>query len=300
MGYYPIFITFSKQANQINTDITPFRERYMSRDKKHKKRFKTGRNRPFSKGYAPHLKHYINLRELPKPPEQISYIEKSKSTLKNIYLNDQFGCCVISGICHLAGLFSANADRGPIEFTSREILDLYSKIGGFDPRKPTKTDNGCDENSALNYWREQGLPHDGQTHKILGWLRIDATNISEVKMALWLFENLLFGVVMPDEWTANEDSIQDGTQWNFAGAPNPENGHCFIGVGYDQSGVIVDSWGFFIHLSNDAITKYAAMGALEIYVALSEETVNQISQKAPNGFDLSTLKQDFVKLSGSL
>ncbi len=37
-------------------------------------------------------------------------------------------------------------------------------------------------------------------HKIAGWMAVNAADPHEYRTALWLFENLYFGIELPDAW----------------------------------------------------------------------------------------------------
>lgn len=168
------------------------------------------------------MSRYMNLSGLPAPPAIIDYTGPARSPLSNVYCNDSIGCCVVSGMAHLVGLFTGNAGGPPLTLTDAQIIALYSAIGGYVPGDPS-TDNGCDEVLALGYWQQHGAPIG--SHQIAGWLAIDPTNVREVQTAMWLFENLFFGIELPDEWVNINSS---GFVWD-AGTPNPNNGHCFTG-----------------------------------------------------------------------
>jgi hypothetical protein len=115
----------------------------------------------------------------------------------------------------------------PFIYTNKQIIELYSAIGGYVPGEPS-TDNGCDEVTALNYWENQGAPA-GQ-RRIAGWLAVNAADSTGYRTALWLFENLYFGMELPDARISPMPSAS-GFVWDGAGAPDPNNGHCVAGVG---------------------------------------------------------------------
>ena len=88
-----------------------------------------------------------------------------------------------------------------------------------------------------------------------------------------------------------------GFTWDVAGPPDPDNGHCFIGVAYDPKGVQIDTWGMLGHLTDAAIAKYASTaGQGELYAVLSPEIITRASRKAANGFNFAQLQADFAAL----
>jgi hypothetical protein len=243
------------------------------------------------------------MRALPSPPETVDYASRAKAALSQMYLNDTEGDCVIAGMAHIAGVLLGNRSGFPLIFDSTEINALYGAIGGYDPSQTqpdgsNPTDNGCDEETALNYWHNQGL-FDGQ-YKIAGSISVNGRDPGEVRTALWLFENLFFGIELPDAWTKQLPAAS-GFTWDAAGAADPANGHCVIGAGYNPSGIVIDTWGMLGTLTNAAIAEYAIPengGAL--YTVVSFDAINRATQKAPNGFDWSQLIADFDSMGGNV
>ncbi|HEY2410928.1 MAG TPA: hypothetical protein VGI40_01720 [Pirellulaceae bacterium] len=220
----------------------------------------------------------------PSPPASIDYSGPARNSLSRVYLNDQLGCCVISCMAHVEGVLTANAGSERI-FTDTEITALYSAIGGYVPGNPN-TDQGCDEQTALAYWQNHGAGDD----KIIGSLALDPTNPTEYRTAIWLFENAVYGIPLPDKWLRNP---QPGFVWD-QGRPDPNNGHCIAAFGYNAQGTLVDSWGMLGQLTDAA----HRVDVQEMYVVLSKNSLARASQKAPNGFDWATLVGDFNALGG--
>jgi hypothetical protein len=244
-------------------------------------------------GY-PHLRfrNYATMA-LPAPPATCDYSGPAKSELGNIYGNDQYGCCVTSGICHLVGVFNA----GGFILTDTQNLALYSAIGGYVPGD-SNTDRGCDEVTALNFWLNQGAPIG--SHQISGWLAVDPANPIEYRQAVWLFENLVFGLELPDKWITPFPS-GNGFTWDVAGNPDPNNGHCIVSYGFSQSGMLVDTWGYLGTITDAAIMKYcaSAVGG-ELYTVIDSDIIVRATNKAPNGFLWKQLAGDFDSLGGGL
>ena len=278
--------------------------------------------------YAPHLGHNVKLgrrhpvapcphlsfgryrlQNLPAPPTGCDYSAKALPSLDNIFLNDVEGNCVIAGGYHIVGVETGNAATIFLP-TSAQLNADYSAIGGYVPGNPN-TDNGCDEQTALNYWTSHGFANGT---KLVGWLAVDASNQTEVKQAMFLFENLYFGIDLPDAWISPFPSA-NGFVWDVAGEPDPDNGHCIVGVGYANTtmtrrgsivgytanGIIVDTWGMLGILTWAALAYYCVPsngGAL--YVMLSPDQLAKGASKAPNGIAWSDLIADFDALGGNI
>jgi hypothetical protein len=264
-------------------------------DQGHERRF--GRRRPIA--HHPHLKlHKYLMRGLPSPPAEVDYTKPATSALSQMYLNDRLGCCVIAGMAHLQGLFTGNAGTAPLIFTDQQIVQLYEAIGGYRPGNPD-TDQGCDEQTALAYWQNRGAPLRSN-HRITGWLGVDATDLEEVRIALWVFENLLFGIELPDAWV-NPAPQSSGFVWDVAGDPNLDNGHCVVGVGYTSKGVMDCTWGLTGTITDAAVAKYAAPAASgELWTVISKDSLIKASRKTPAGLDWTQLVADFDALGGNL
>jgi hypothetical protein len=252
-----------------------------------------GRNRP-EPGFRPklHFGKYLNLSTLPTPPGAWTYATKAYSALAEIYANDTLGCCVTAEILHSIGVFTGNADGGsPLKFTQAQAVAIYSAIGGYVPGDPS-TDNGCDIDTALEYMQTTGFP-TGQ-NKFAGRLAVDPTNQEKYTAALWLFENLDFGIELPEAWITPFPSAP-GFHWDVAGAPNPDNGHSFLAVAYDKRNVYPDTWGMLGSMSDAAVAMYASPAASgELYTVLSDEIMIRATQKAPTGFDFEQLEADLA------
>jgi hypothetical protein len=258
--------------------------------------FKMGRRRPVARCPRMSLHNYLT-RSIPAPPATCDYAKAAKSALSKVYENDTLGDCVIAGMAHVVGVLTANAGGKAFTYSNKQITTLYSAIGGYVPGNPA-TDQGCDEQTALNYWENNGAPVG--SHKIAGWLSVNGNDATEVRTALWLFENLYFGMELPDKWITPFPSAS-GFTWDAAGPPNPSNGHCVVGVGYNAQGVVIDSWGMTGLITDSAIAKYATTGANgALYTVVSVDGLNKATQKVPAGFDWSQLVADFDSMGGSV
>jgi hypothetical protein len=255
---------------------------------------KFGRQRPIAHGPRPRLGNYLKA-SLPPGPPSVDYSPRGQPALSNIYGNDRLGDCVIAGAYHIVATETGNAGQ-LFTATPEQIIADYRVIGGYDPDDPS-TDQGCDEPTALNYWLQHGFA-DGT--KPLGWLSVDATNRAELQSAMYLFENLYFGVELPDSWI-NPIPNGNGFVWDVAGDPVPENGHCVVGVGYTPQGVTIDTWGLLGTVTWAALAQYfvpSVYGAA--YVLLTPDQLEKGRGVAPNGVAWSALLADFDAIGGSV
>lgn len=257
--------------------------------------FRLGRTRPAP--HAPRLlfRDYLKASLAP-PPASVDYTARGKPFLSEILGNDRLGDCTAAGAFHIGGALLGSAGM-PIPFTEADAIAFYSATTGYNPADPL-SDQGGDEATVLNYWRASGLTPGA--HRIAGWMAVDGTNADEVRQALFLFENNYFGVELPDGWV-NPMPSGDGFVWDVVGDPDPGNGHCFVGLGYDVAGVTIDSWGMLGKITWSAIAKYAAGGGGgELYTVISQDALATAALKAPNGLDWAQLTADFAAMGGAL
>lgn len=239
------------------------------------------------------------LAKLADPPASCDYMQPATAELAQILCNDRLGDCTAAGAFHLQGVFLAGAGMPVSGWTDEQVIAFYSATTGYNPADPS-TDQGGDEETVLGYWQSNGLLADG-SHKLAGRLAIDANDPQEVLSALWLFENLYFGVELPDAWV-NPFPAGDGFTWDVAGDADPENGHCFIAAGYpNQQGVTIDTWGMLGTLSMPALQKYCSpnVGG-QLFTLITQESLNRATQKAPNGMNWAQLVADFDSIGGNL
>ena len=249
-----------------------------------------GRKRPVTHFPRLSLKNYLQQTIL-KPPPEWNWRRLALSSLSQMYLNDSEGDCVIAEMAHSVGVLTANSTGTPLILSDTEINLLYSAIGGYIPGVPS-TDNGCDIQTALNYWGTNGLLSNS-SYKIQGYLAIDPTNLTELQLAIFLFENLCFGIELPDSWISPFPSAS-GFKWDVSGAPDPNNGHCILGFGYNALGINIATWALEGLITYAAIAKYCASSAQgELYTVLSQDSIIKATSRAPNGFDWTQLQADF-------
>ena len=257
-----------------------------------------GRKRPDPVKHARLLKFgdYVKLASLPIPPPECDYTPKALGPLSNVYDNDALGDCVIAGYYHVKAVATGNASGSPFLASDEQIVADYGAIGGYVPGKP-ETDQGCDEVTAIDYWRDHG---DAAGTHILGAVLLDPTNVSLLQLALWLSENLYFGVELPDGWV-NPMPSDSGFTWDVSGDPNPAQGHCFISAGYDRAGVKIDTWGMLGTLTYAACAKYAAGGVGgAVYSLITPDVLAKGATLAPNGVDWVALQADLSKLGAAV
>lgn len=243
---------------------------------------KLGRIRPKARPQCLNLEKYFDVSKLASPPpEVVDYAPKAMDSLKRMYLNDRYGCCVISGKYHQVGIWSGNDSNTAIQGTDNEVYSMYQKICG-------PGDNGCMINSVLDYFRQNGLPFNGQIHKIDGYITADWTNKLLVQVGILLFGGGTIGVNLPQAWTCSN------CVWDVTNSPMV-GGHDVCLVGYNAQGVQISTWGSICTITWPAFLsrKYVE----ELYFELGQDWYGN-DKLAPNGIDFATLKKDLDMING--
>jgi hypothetical protein len=258
---------------------------------------KFGRVAPKRKSKALFMRDYLDMKALPPITLPFDFTKAAMPSLRNIFKNNVWGCCVISGGYHLVGTETGNATGSPFVATDDDIYDDYHAIGGFNKNDPS-SDQGCNEDEALSWWEENGFRNGT---KPIGHLQVDPSNWNEVVASCFLFENLVFGMSLPDEWISPFPS-GDGFVWDVSGDANPENGHCVVSpAAATADGVVIDSWALLGLITKKAIAKYcSARNGGQLFVVLTPDQIAKAQAKAPNGFAWADLLADWNQLGGNV
>jgi hypothetical protein len=258
-------------------------------------RFKTGRKQPAQPRVGLTMKELLAADVLPRVtvPSSTNYGAAAQPSLNNVYLNNALSCCVISESFHADGVTSGN-NGSIVVYSDGQVIQNYSAIGGYDPNASSvngenPTDNGCDENSAIDYWEANGFPTGRWLKRAVS---LDPTNIEEVLIALYLFENLCFDVNLPDDWVDPFPSA-NGFIWDKAGPPDPDSGHSFLAYDILPDGnIAIATWGMQGEISPEATAYYAAWAqGGQLFTFLLGDMFYRLSQKSPAGYSLDPLRK---------
>ena len=171
------------------------------------------------------------------------------------------------------------------------VYAWFSADGGYNPNDEN-SDQGASMLTALNYWRNVGIIVQGERHKIGGYVSINATDLDEVRSAIWMFGNLFTGVQLPVSVQAADDwTVPDGGIYGPAGQVGGWGGHCIPTMAESPETLTCVTWGERLKMSHNFLLDYAD----ECYAVLSADWLNSVG-KAPAGFDLAALKRDIALL----
>jgi hypothetical protein len=258
---------------------------------------KLGRSRP-KQNAASHPRLFASphhFGSLPPAPLPLDFYSAGKAALSNILANNSLGDCTAAGACHaVEGVTAAAGD--PTVFTADQAIAFYSLSTGYVPGNPA-TDQGGDEITVCSTWRDKGLDGKG-AHRILGWLSVDPTNIQLVQSCQYVFEILYFGIELADPWLQVGG---DGFVWDVGAPPNPNSGHCVVGLGANQTGIQIDSWGFIGTITYAAVAQFcAANNGGNLFAICTQDILDRAALKAPTGFDWDAVQQFFAQQGGAV
>lgn len=242
---------------------------------------KLGRVAPPMKPEVARIEEFFDESQMASPPPpSINRRAKAAKSLARMYLNNRYGCCVISGKAHNVGLWSANDDDSPgeIEATDEEILSQYQGICG-------RGDNGCMIYRVLDVMKSRGFIAGGKQYKIDGYISADHRNQTLVKVCQYIFGATTIGIDLPRDWT-NSD-VWDVTNSRSVG------GHDVSPIDYDDKGVYVSSWGRIYLMTWAAFTSTRWVD--EFYVMLAPLWYGD-NRLAPSGFNVEKMQEALRKI----
>lgn len=231
---------------------------------------------------VPRLSKYIDRAAGRPAPERVDWSTRARQSLSRMYLNDQLGCCVISGKAHALGTWSANDPDSPgeIQATDDEIRRQY--VGWCGPG-----DNGCFITRVLDRCVNEGFAANGKRYRLDAYVSVDHRDADLTRTALYLFGCLTVGIDLPAAWTSA--AVWDVTNTRSVG------GHDVTAIGYDPSGVYVSSWGRVYRITWPAWTHQRYIG--ELY-ALLDPTWYGSDKLSGSGVQVDALRRAVEVLKG--
>ncbi len=233
--------------------------------------------------YFPRLAKNIDAGAVTVPyPASIDWSKNAANVLARMYLNDQYGDCVLAGRYHDVGVKTA-ADTGVgLEADDAEVYAAYQAACG-------RGDNGCDMSAVNQYQQKVGLKVKGVVHKTDGAISVDHTNRDLVKAAIVVFGGLNIGMSLPNDWyqSAN-NAVWDITNSRIVG------GHETFCFAYDDKYVYTSTWAGIRKITWAAFlsTKWID----ECYTNLSPDWYGS-DKLAPNGINATDLKADLALIA---
>jgi len=192
--------------------------------------------------------------------------------------NDMLGDCTIAAVAHAIQVWTANAGA-EYAATDQVTVEYYSKWDGYNPADPN-TDQGGEELTVLNDWRQQGF----DSHSLTAFADPQPQNDLHIKQAIALFGGVYIGMQLP-----NSAQGQVGSLWDVV----PEEGgvwggHAVYVPAYDDTGLTCITWGALQKMTWAFWSRYTD----EAHCLLSPDW------PIPAGFDASGLLADLQVVAG--
>jgi hypothetical protein len=226
------------------------------------------------------LSSYLRPAVLPTPPAIVNYTNAVADWL--MFRNDQVGDCAIAGPAHLDMGWTALAGK-PFAPSDDDVIAAYSAVSGFDPASGDN-DNGCCLLDVLKFWRNVGIGG----RKIGAWAAVSPASAYR-KFALWSFEGLLGGLLLPNSAQDQIGGVWDVVDPQLRGdsAPGSWGGHCITLHADAASGLTAITWGAKQRMTERFLRAYCD----ELYAVLSPDILSG-AKRSPEGFDLAALQTD--------
>jgi hypothetical protein len=144
--------------------------------------------------------------------------------------NDQAGDCVVAGLDHALQAIYGQLTGSYTNWSDQQMLTYYqTQNPGFKrwSQGGTSVDGGMDIQTFLEFLVRQ--------NEILGFAKVDHTNLEQMKAAIYLG----LGVVTGEMLTRRNLSER---VWDYHRGDPQEGGHCTVSVGYHPAEDVV-SWG---------------------------------------------------------
>ncbi len=251
---------------------------------------KLGKHEPRHNPRLQPLAKYLSLSTLPEPPADVSWLRPIGPL--GAMGNNAAGNCTIACAGHMIQSWTASADPAPTILPDVDIIAGYVAVTGiegaaYNPQTGAN-DNGCNVQDVLGYWRDYGIGG----HKIQSWLSVSPVDEHEQAIGHWLLGGLYLGAALP---LLAETQIEHGQPWDVQHRhsrntqPGSWGGHAIPVERIRPGWKTVITWG----VEQDYSTAWGEAYVDEVYVILSgQDWINQVSQRAPSGFDLDQLLDD--------
>ena len=198
------------------------------------------KNIGFAKGLRPadhsraHLKFGDFLTTMPTAP----LVDTPPNLSFPMDGNDLVGCCVVAGWDHFRQVVTQLLTGTGLNFTQAEIWKFYqTQNPGFDPNGSSTTNGpGSSHDNGMNI--QQFLGYLQQNKYILGFAKIDYTNLQQMQAAIWLGLSVITGVILDN---VQMDQFASGT-WDNVPGSSVDGGHCVPAHGYNMGTIDVITW----------------------------------------------------------
>jgi hypothetical protein len=201
------------------------------------------------------------VKALPPIPNTYDFYETSQvNIIPRMFMNDELGCCVVSGTAHQILRFELVEERTTklVEISDDDIRNQYFY-------ESHGQDSGLVMLDHMKEWRSTGFRTNGRKLLCLRWggmqYKIDAfaqvhpSDAQEVKAAVYLLNGVNVGLSLPNNF---REDFAAGRPWDDTSqAPNPYNGHCVYVQDFpDPDHLRCVTWGKYQLMGWNFFSKY--------------------------------------------
>jgi hypothetical protein len=202
---------------------------------------------------------YAPLAQLPTPPADFGHyglVDPGWGML----MNDQLGCCVVSGSEHETMMWFKEAGR-TVVFDDKSTIVNYALMGHYDGTP--QSDNGCDMEYAARMRRRHGIVDaSGKYHKTVAYTSVRYNNLAELAVTTFLYGATGLGVIITQ---AQMDQFAAGQPWDYVANSNELGGHYVPIVGRKDGLFYVVTWGklhpvqprFIVEQADEAVVSFS-------------------------------------------
>lgn len=221
---------------------------------------------------------------LPAPPDTQDWLGQVPDW--PMYGNDNLGDCTAAEVGHQIEQFTQYGQGRCVEISINDVLDLYQATSGYVPGRP-ETDQGAYVQDVLNYWRKNGVAG----HRIVAFASLDVGNLTQVRQAINIFGSVNIGFNFP---RSAMDQFNRDQPWDVVPGSPLDGGHCVMVGKYDPTYLHTVTWGAVQPMTYAFWRRYVD----EAYVVITQEWVNSVTKRTPQGFDLAALARAFAEVTG--
>ncbi|MDQ3747999.1 MAG: hypothetical protein M3367_03125 [Acidobacteriota bacterium] len=243
---------------------------------------------------ALHLADFLKPKRLEELPKATNFWTRRAPFPLRTFGNTEYGCCTIAKQAIAAMRMERLETRNTPKITDDEVIRVYFDMSN---RLYGGGDNGAYETDALSNWRKPDLTFrdtKGRPLIIDAFLRVNHTDINEVKKALWLsaVQGLAVCFNLPAAWARlNSPGIWDlpeGQPMVGEWMPGTWGGHSMWQVeNLIQGGLVPHTWGI-----KDQIVTWRGMMRYMDEVHIILDSLNSWRKKpASKLLDLDKLKE---------
>lgn len=213
--------------------------------------------------------------KMPAVPAEIMYGTKIPQTKWGMMLNNELGCCAISGRGHLTMLWNAETNENDHVPTDSEIDSTYMGLTGG-------VDSGLVLANVLHVAATTGLWGDVDE----GYAPFDHSSILALHQSIAFFGGAYLGIACPQSMQID---FAKGRPITYQPGSPIKGGHCIIAIGYDQTYVDIVTWGKRVRVTYPFLSAYLDEG----YAIIPHQFVE--AGRGPK-IDLVSLKRDIAAL----